>query len=162
MLQWWDRSTSLPEPQHLHQRGGGAVGGRGPARSMVIAEGRAVMRCLMISGVMMTCLTTSLWRAPHRSTKVLLFKMCIFSREVTYELQLTSRIELKIRFTSEIFSEKLSYMFASFFMADKYYRADLQTKRVSSVTPPYPRSIAKYWLGCKDEEMPDVSRAEKK
>lgn len=47
---------------------------------------------------------------------------------------------------------------------DKYYRVDLQTKRVDSAVPPYPRSIAKYWLGCKVEEpTPSTSppRAEK-
>ncbi|XP_022594589.1 vitronectin-like [Seriola dumerili] len=49
-----------------------------------------------------------------------------------------------------------------FFKRDKYYRANLQTKRVDSVNPPYPRSIAKYWLGCKHEETPDASRAEKR
>ncbi|XP_029029405.1 vitronectin b [Betta splendens] len=49
-----------------------------------------------------------------------------------------------------------------FFKRDKYYRADLQSKRVSSVNPPYPRSIAKYWLGCEQEDTPDTSRAEKK
>uniref|UniRef100_UPI0037E857A8 vitronectin b n=1 Tax=Semicossyphus pulcher TaxID=241346 RepID=UPI0037E857A8 len=49
-----------------------------------------------------------------------------------------------------------------FFKRDKYYRVDLQTKRVDSTRPPYPRSIAKYWLGCKQEETPDASRAEKK
>ncbi|KAL6098789.1 vtn [Pungitius sinensis] len=49
-----------------------------------------------------------------------------------------------------------------FFQKDKYYRVDLQTKRVDSANPPYPRSIAKYWLGCKQEETPDVSRAEKR
>lgn len=49
-----------------------------------------------------------------------------------------------------------------FFKKDKYYRVDLQTKRVDSASPPYPRSIAKYWLGCKHEETPDASRAEKR
>ncbi|KAL3042694.1 hypothetical protein OYC64_020585 [Pagothenia borchgrevinki] len=49
-----------------------------------------------------------------------------------------------------------------FFKRDKYYRVDLQTKRVDSASPPYPRSIAKYWLGCKSEETPDASRAEKR
>ncbi|XP_026225789.1 vitronectin b [Anabas testudineus] len=49
-----------------------------------------------------------------------------------------------------------------FFKRDKYYRVDLQSKRVASVNPPYPRSIAKYWLGCKDEETPTTARAEKK
>ncbi|TNN66434.1 Vitronectin [Liparis tanakae] len=48
------------------------------------------------------------------------------------------------------------------FKKDKYYRVDLQTKRVDSANPPYPRSIAKYWLGCKHEETPDASRAEKR
>ncbi|XP_068457289.1 vitronectin b [Clinocottus analis] len=49
-----------------------------------------------------------------------------------------------------------------FFKKDKYYRVDLQTKRMDSANPPYPRSIAKYWLGCKHEETPDASRAEKR
>ncbi|XP_074528280.1 vitronectin b [Halichoeres trimaculatus] len=49
-----------------------------------------------------------------------------------------------------------------FFKRDKYYRVDLRTKRVDSVNPPYPRSIAKYWLGCKEEDKPDASKAEKK
>uniref|UniRef100_A0A3B4BCA5 SMB domain-containing protein n=1 Tax=Periophthalmus magnuspinnatus TaxID=409849 RepID=A0A3B4BCA5_9GOBI len=35
-----------------------------------------------------------------------------------------------------------------FFKADKYYRVDLRSKRVDPAMPPYPRSIAKYWLGC--------------
>uniref|UniRef100_A0A3B4TCR8 Vitronectin a n=1 Tax=Seriola dumerili TaxID=41447 RepID=A0A3B4TCR8_SERDU len=37
-----------------------------------------------------------------------------------------------------------------FFKGDKYYRVDLSTKRVDPAMPPYPRSIAKYWLGCSD------------
>ncbi|KAM9853519.1 LOW QUALITY PROTEIN: vitronectin a [Aulostomus maculatus] len=37
-----------------------------------------------------------------------------------------------------------------FFKGDKYYRVDLSSKRVDPATPPYPRSIAKYWLGCSD------------
>ncbi|XP_058483556.1 vitronectin b [Solea solea] len=49
-----------------------------------------------------------------------------------------------------------------FFKGDKYYRLNLRTKRVDYNNPPYPRSIAKYWLGCKDEGTPDESRAEKK
>ncbi|KAJ8266736.1 hypothetical protein GJAV_G00134120 [Gymnothorax javanicus] len=44
-----------------------------------------------------------------------------------------------------------------FFIKDKYYRVDLKTKTVDYVNPPYPRSIAKYWLGCKEED----SKAEK-
>ncbi|KAM5273468.1 vitronectin [Ctenodactylus gundi] len=35
-----------------------------------------------------------------------------------------------------------------FFSGDKYYRVNLRTKRVDTVSPPYPRSIAQYWLGC--------------
>lgn len=37
---------------------------------------------------------------------------------------------------------------------DKYYRVNLRTKRVDLVQPPYPRSIAQYWLDCPqpDEE----------
>ncbi|XP_029375834.1 vitronectin b [Echeneis naucrates] len=49
-----------------------------------------------------------------------------------------------------------------FFKRDKYYRVNLQQKRVDLVSPPYPRSIAKYWLGCKQEEIPDASKAEKR
>ncbi|XP_031136743.1 vitronectin b [Sander lucioperca] len=70
---------------------------------------------------------------------------------------------------SEIFDESPTQEYKSipvqnvyFFKRDKYYRVDLQTKRVVSVNPPYPRSIAKYWLGCKSEENPDASRAEKR
>ncbi|XP_070762319.1 vitronectin a [Enoplosus armatus] len=37
-----------------------------------------------------------------------------------------------------------------FFKGDKYYRVDLRTKKVDPAAPPYPRSIAKYWLGCSD------------
>ncbi|MCQ7614261.1 hemopexin repeat-containing protein [Salmonella enterica] len=35
-----------------------------------------------------------------------------------------------------------------FFSGDKYYRVNLRTRRVDTVTPPYPRPIAQYWLGC--------------
>lgn len=52
--------------------------------------------------------------------------------------------------------------FSFFMMADKYYRVDLQTKRVASANPPYPRSIAKYWLGCNYEGTADASQAEKR
>ncbi|XP_063059127.1 vitronectin b [Engraulis encrasicolus] len=45
-----------------------------------------------------------------------------------------------------------------FFKKDKYYRMDLQTKRIDYVNPPYPRNIAKYWMGCKDT---DADKAEK-
>ncbi|KAJ8342236.1 hypothetical protein SKAU_G00321640 [Synaphobranchus kaupii] len=44
-----------------------------------------------------------------------------------------------------------------FFKKDKYYRVDLKTKIVDYANPPYPRPIAKYWLGCKE----DTSWAEK-
>ncbi|KAM5150736.1 vitronectin isoform 1-T1 [Callospermophilus lateralis] len=37
-----------------------------------------------------------------------------------------------------------------FFSGDKYYRVNLRTRRVDTVTPPYPRPIAQYWLGCPD------------
>ncbi|XP_030639191.1 vitronectin b isoform X1 [Chanos chanos] len=40
-----------------------------------------------------------------------------------------------------------------FFKRDKYYRVDLQTKRIDYANPPYPRSIAKYWLGCKEKDL---------
>lgn len=46
-----------------------------------------------------------------------------------------------------------------FFQRDKYYRVALQTKRVDAG---YPQSIAKYWLGCEREDVPDTSRAEKR
>ncbi|XP_059398680.1 vitronectin-like [Carassius carassius] len=36
---------------------------------------------------------------------------------------------------------------------EKYYRVDLQTKRIDYVNPPYPRSIGKYWLGWKEKDM---------
>ncbi|XP_036264441.1 vitronectin [Pipistrellus kuhlii] len=35
-----------------------------------------------------------------------------------------------------------------FFSGDKYYRVNLRTQRVDTVSPPYPRNIAQYWLGC--------------
>ncbi|XP_007530777.1 vitronectin [Erinaceus europaeus] len=35
-----------------------------------------------------------------------------------------------------------------FFSGDKYYRVNLRTRHVDTVNPPYPRSIAQYWLGC--------------
>ncbi|XP_039107589.1 vitronectin [Hyaena hyaena] len=37
-----------------------------------------------------------------------------------------------------------------FFSGDKYYRVNLRTRQVDVVSPPYPRSIAQYWLGCPD------------
>ncbi|XP_055052662.2 vitronectin a isoform X1 [Misgurnus anguillicaudatus] len=40
-----------------------------------------------------------------------------------------------------------------FFRGDKYYRVNLRTKRVDLANPPYPRPIAKYWLGCKDTSL---------
>ncbi|XP_072495862.1 vitronectin isoform X2 [Notamacropus eugenii] len=43
-----------------------------------------------------------------------------------------------------------------FFVGDKYYRVNLGTKRVDTVAPPYPRSIARYWLDC-----PSLSAFEK-
>ncbi|OCT94052.1 hypothetical protein XELAEV_18011715mg [Xenopus laevis] len=45
-----------------------------------------------------------------------------------------------------------------FFKNDKYYRVNLRTKRVDYVYPPYPRSIAQYWLGCKKDERLEKSR----
>ena len=33
-------------------------------------------------------------------------------------------------------------------LPDKYYRVNLRTRQVDTVSPPYPRSIAQYWLGC--------------
>ncbi|KAM6163654.1 vitronectin [Rhynchocyon petersi] len=35
-----------------------------------------------------------------------------------------------------------------FFSGGEYYRVNLRTRRVDIVTPPYPRSIAQYWLDC--------------
>ncbi|XP_067422056.1 vitronectin [Emydura macquarii macquarii] len=35
-----------------------------------------------------------------------------------------------------------------FFVADKYYRLNLHSKRVDFVRPRYPRPTAQYWLGC--------------
>ncbi|XP_075710264.1 vitronectin isoform X2 [Rhinoderma darwinii] len=45
-----------------------------------------------------------------------------------------------------------------FFKNDKYYRVNLQTKRVDYVSPRYPRSIAEYWLGCKKSKLEKKSR----
>ncbi|XP_070987943.1 vitronectin-like [Oncorhynchus clarkii lewisi] len=45
-----------------------------------------------------------------------------------------------------------------FFKGDKYYRVDLKTKKVDPASPPYPRSIGKYWLGCPEKHL----EAEKK
>ncbi|XP_057677904.1 vitronectin b [Corythoichthys intestinalis] len=49
-----------------------------------------------------------------------------------------------------------------FFKRDQYYRADLRSKRVVPALPPYPRSIAKFWLGCKQEDTPDNPNAERR
>lgn len=38
-----------------------------------------------------------------------------------------------------------------FFVRDKYYRVDLDTKRVAFAWPRYPRSINKYWFKCENE-----------
>ncbi|XP_069471446.1 vitronectin [Ambystoma mexicanum] len=38
-----------------------------------------------------------------------------------------------------------------FFKDDKYYRVNLETRRVDYVYPRYPRPIAQYWLGCRDQ-----------
>ncbi|XP_073472705.1 vitronectin [Aquarana catesbeiana] len=46
-----------------------------------------------------------------------------------------------------------------FFKDDKYYRVNLQTKRVDFTYPPYPRSIAEYWLGCKKTLKQKKSRS---
>ncbi|KAK6296765.1 hypothetical protein J4Q44_G00329070 [Coregonus suidteri] len=40
-----------------------------------------------------------------------------------------------------------------FFKGDKYYRVDLKTKKVDPASPPYPRSIGKYWLGCPEKHL---------
>ncbi|KAG7321276.1 hypothetical protein KOW79_015691 [Hemibagrus wyckioides] len=40
-----------------------------------------------------------------------------------------------------------------FFQKDKYYRVDLKTKRIDFAIPSYPRSIGKYWLGCKEKDL---------
>ncbi|XP_077396466.1 vitronectin a [Festucalex cinctus] len=48
------------------------------------------------------------------------------------------------------YGRRLPVQSVYFFKGDKYYRVDLSTKRVEPAMPPYPRSIAKYWLGCKD------------
>lgn len=44
-------------------------------------------------------------------------------------------------------------MHYSIFFLDKYYRVDLHSKRVDYTYPPYPRSIANYWLGCKEQDL---------
>ncbi|KAM4044738.1 vitronectin [Anomaloglossus baeobatrachus] len=45
-----------------------------------------------------------------------------------------------------------------FFKNDKYYRVNLQTKRVDKVSPQYPRSIGEYWLGCKKSSKEKKSK----
>ncbi|XP_051902419.1 vitronectin-like [Hippocampus zosterae] len=49
-----------------------------------------------------------------------------------------------------------------FFKRDGYYRVDLRSKRVAPAAPPYPRSIAEYWLGCPREDAPDAPRVERR
>lgn len=46
-----------------------------------------------------------------------------------------------------------------FFKNDKYYRVNLQTKRVDITYPRYPRSIAEYWLGCEKSSKQKKSRS---
>lgn len=48
------------------------------------------------------------------------------------------------------FQREMPIQTVYFFKEDKYYRVDIRTKRVDPAVPPYPRSIAKYWLGCSD------------
>uniref|UniRef100_A0A3Q3WZV6 SMB domain-containing protein n=1 Tax=Mola mola TaxID=94237 RepID=A0A3Q3WZV6_MOLML len=67
---------------------------------------------------------------------------------------------IDVRTTQESKSTPLQNVY--FFKRDKYYRVDLQTKSVDSARPPYPRSIAKYWLGCEQEGSLDTSRAERR
>ncbi|KAM9781354.1 vitronectin b [Syngnathus typhle] len=57
-------------------------------------------------------------------------------------------------------STPIQYVY--FFKRDQYYRVDLRTKHVALVLPPYPRSIAKFWLGCQQEDIPDATHAEKR
>ncbi|KAM4699942.1 vitronectin isoform 2-T2 [Discoglossus pictus] len=45
-----------------------------------------------------------------------------------------------------------------FFKKDKYYRVNLQTKRVDKVYPRYPRPIAPNWLGCKEPSKRNKSK----
>ncbi|KAM9320638.1 vitronectin [Gastrophryne carolinensis] len=45
-----------------------------------------------------------------------------------------------------------------FFKNDKYYRVNMNTKRVDLAYPRYPRSIAEYWLGCKKSSKAEKSR----
>ncbi|XP_072326071.1 vitronectin-like isoform X2 [Scyliorhinus torazame] len=40
-----------------------------------------------------------------------------------------------------------------FFVRDKYYRVDLESKRVAHARPFYPRSIARYWFKCTDQML---------
>ncbi|KAG9333966.1 hypothetical protein JZ751_009371 [Albula glossodonta] len=56
-------------------------------------------------------------------------------------------LDLGLELKTEVDTQPVQNVY--FFKRDKYYRVDLQTKRVDFANPPYPRSIAKYWLGCK-------------
>lgn len=40
-----------------------------------------------------------------------------------------------------------------FFSGDMYYRVNLRTRQVDTVSPPYPRNIAQYWLGCSAADL---------
>ncbi|XP_078082030.1 vitronectin a [Mustelus asterias] len=40
-----------------------------------------------------------------------------------------------------------------FFVRDKYYRVDLETKQVAYARPRYPRSIARYWFKCANQML---------
>lgn len=74
----------------------------------------------------------------------------------------TSQAVLQMNRKLEIQAKTVTFFLCLSVAADKYYRVDLRTKRVDVTFPSYPRSIAKYWLGCEREGVPDVSRAEKK
>lgn len=178
MLPWWDESTSIKSPHLPHQWGDASIGVGSPA-GIVHSEQERTAICCLICLAMMTCLTTTKWtsllRPQHSSTKAPPFKTCIFSREVwilsqsclfpSHAVSTEQKTKAGLTLKKNYQNEKLASSFNNFFpfiTADKYYRVDLQTKRVDAALPPYPRSIAKYWLGCEHEGIPDTSRAEKR
>ncbi|XP_076836200.1 vitronectin b [Brachyhypopomus gauderio] len=59
-----------------------------------------------------------------------------------------------VDYTDDVIQEKATpVQKVYFFKNDKYYRVDLQKRQVDYAKPPYPRSIGKYWLGCKEKDL---------
>ncbi|XP_063061664.1 vitronectin a [Engraulis encrasicolus] len=61
------------------------------------------------------------------------------------------RYDYDYRYFYDVLQKSQPVQAVYFFRGDKYYRVDLKSKRVDPGNPPYPRPIAKFWLGCKDK-----------